>query len=57
MSDQGEVNSHNEQYIQNSSQEKDKELGAKAKELLRPENLIGPFKSTDEMMKSLLDED
>lgn len=33
------------------------ELGPKAKELLKPENLIGPFKSTEELMKSLWDEE
>lgn len=32
-------------------------LGSKAKELLQPENLVGPFKSHEEMMKSLWDED
>ncbi len=58
MSDQKEVNPHNKQYTQNSSQEnEEEEIGAYAKELLKPENLIGPFKSTEEMMKSLWDED
>lgn len=33
------------------------ELGSLAKELLKPENLIGPFETTEEMLKSLWDED
>lgn len=32
------------------------ELGKWTKEMLKPENLIGPFKTTEEMMKSLLDD-
>ena len=33
------------------------DLGAAAKELLKPENIMGPFNSVEEMMKSLLDEE
>ncbi len=36
--------------------EENEELGATVKELSKPENLMGPFKSTEEMMKNLLDE-
>ena len=32
------------------------EIGSWTKEMLNPENLIGPFNSTEEMMKSLWDE-
>ena len=32
-------------------------LGAKAREMLQPENLIGPFESHEEMMKSLWGDD
>ena len=33
------------------------ELSDYVKELIKPENLIGPFNSTEEMMKSLWDEE
>ena len=33
------------------------EIGSWTKEMLNPENLIGPFNSTEEMMKSLWDEE
>lgn len=32
------------------------ELGSSVKELMKPENLVGPFDSTEEMLKSLWDE-
>lgn len=32
-------------------------LGSKVRELLQPENLIGPFSSTDEMFEYLLADD
>ena len=41
----------------NNTNEEFNTLGSCVKELLKPENLIGPFDSTDEMMKSLWDED
>ena len=37
--------------------EETEELGSWTKELMKPENMIGPFNSTEEMMKSLLDEE
>ena len=40
-----------------AKQNNDEELGSTLKELLKPENLIGPFETTEEMMKSLLDDD
>lgn len=33
------------------------ELGSWTKEMLKPENLVGPFDSLEETMKSLWDED
>lgn len=36
--------------------EETQELGSKVKELLKPENLIGPFNSVQDFMKSLWDE-
>ena len=33
------------------------EIGSWTEEMLNPENLIGPFNSTEEMMKSLWDEE
>lgn len=33
--------------------ETNEELGSLTKKMLKPENLIGPFDSTEEMMKSL----
>jgi len=38
-------------------EEKSEELGSLTKELLKPENLIGPFNTTEELMKSLWDEE
>lgn len=35
----------------------DEELGSALKELLKPENLVGEFSTTEELMKSLWDED
>lgn len=35
----------------------EEELDDVTKELLKPENLIGPFDTTEELMKSLWDED
>ena len=35
----------------------DEELGSTLKELTKPENLIGPFKTTEELMASLWDDD
>lgn len=45
--------------MHNEKQEIDEteELGVTTKELLKPENLIGPFNSTEELMKSLWDEE
>lgn len=37
--------------------EETQELGSKVKELLKPENLIGPFNSVQDFMKSLWDEE
>lgn len=37
--------------------DEEEELGSWTKEMLKPENLIGPFNSTEELMKSLWDED
>ena len=37
--------------------ETNEELGSWTKEMLNPENLIGPCNSTEEMMKSLWDEE
>lgn len=34
-----------------------KELGSAAKELMKPENLVGPFDNVEDLMKSLWDED
>lgn len=50
MSDQEYVKSHNEQHTKNDTHE---ELGAAAKELMKPENLVGPFDTAEELMKSL----
>ena len=32
------------------------ELGSWTKEMLKPENLLGPFESTEEMIKSMLED-
>ena len=45
-------NEHPKQRI-----EETQELGSKVKELLKPENLIGPFNSVQDFMKSLWDEE
>lgn len=37
--------------------EDEEELSDYVKELIKPENLIGPFNSTEDMMKSLWDEE
>ncbi len=55
MTDQEEITSHNKQHTQNDVHEEYEELGAAAKELMKPENIIGTFNSTEEMMKSLWD--
>lgn len=57
MTDQEEITSHNKQHTQNDVHEEYEELGAAAKELMKPENIIGTFNSTEEMMKNLWDED
>lgn len=45
--------------MQNDKEKLDEtnEMSDYLKELLKPENLVGPFKTTEEMMKSLWDED
>lgn len=45
-----------EQDKQNQINETE-QLGRLAREYMKPENLVGPFKSTEELMKSLWDED
>lgn len=55
MSDQEDVKLHNEQHTKNDAHEEYEELGSAVKELMKPENLIGPFDSTEELMKSLWD--
>ena len=42
---------------QKQQTEETEELGSKVKELLKPENLIGPFDSVQDFMKSLWDKD
>lgn len=55
MTDQEEITSHNKQHTQNDVHEEYEELGAAAKELMKPENLVGPFDTAEERMKSLWD--
>lgn len=44
-------------FKQQNINEKTEELGFAAAELLKPENLVGPFLSTEELMKSLWDDE
>ena len=37
--------------------DEDMELSDYVKELIKPENLVGPFDCTEDLMKSLWDED
>ncbi len=42
---------------QNNTNEKTEELGSAAKELMKPENIVGVFESTEEMIQHLLSEE
>ena len=53
-----EINKNNKEEIKAKQIiDEDEELGSSVKELLKPENLVGPFDTVEEMMKSLLDEE
>ena len=46
------------EYLETTgTEEDDDEDGAWTKEMMKPENLIGPFKTTEEAFKSMLGED
>ncbi len=55
MSDQKDIKSHNEQHTKNDTHKEYEELGSAVKELMKPENLIEPFDSAEELMKKFVE--